>query len=97
MARVWRFRRTSIQLTLPYARMAWALARNRPDLYVTPAAISLLNADGRAVGIVRIAWQNPRPSVATVWKIEWDPAYVGESALWDLLEQLLGLPLERAA
>jgi hypothetical protein len=77
--------------------MACSLARRRPDLYVTRSAIMLLADDGEVAGVARIAWRSPRPSLATVWKIEWDPAYVEESAVWDVLEELLGLPITQRA
>jgi RimJ/RimL family protein N-acetyltransferase len=95
--RVWRFRRTSVTISAPYASAAWAQARYRPELYVTPAAVTLLAEDGEAVGVIRIAWRRPHPNLATVWKIEWDPAYIGESVMWDLLEELLGVAIEQRA
>lgn len=95
--RIWRFRRTSVTLTETHAQVVWATAMLHWDLSVTHSSISLHDEDGEVVGVLRVAWKNPRPGLATVWKIEWDPAYIDESPMWELLEELVGVPIERRA
>jgi hypothetical protein len=95
--RIWRFRRTSVTLAVDYAATVWTWAGARPELRVTHSAIQLLAEDGAVVGVFRIAWRTPRPNLATIWKVEWDPEYVGESLMWDLLEELIGITIDQRA
>ena len=97
MERVWRFRRTTVAMAASHASLVWAEARRRPELYVTRSAVMLLADDGEAVGVIRLAWRRPQPNLATVWKIEWDPAYLSESVVCDLLEELVGVPIAQRA
>jgi hypothetical protein len=95
--RIWRFRRTSVTLEAAYAATVWARAGWHPELRVTRSAIMLLAEDGAVAGVLRVAWNSPRSSLATIWKVEWDPEYVAESLMWDLLEELVGVPIEQRA
>jgi hypothetical protein len=95
--RLWRFRRTSVTLAAAYAATVWAWAGRHPELRVTRSAIMLVAEDGAVAGVFRVAWRSPRPNLATIWKVEWDPDYVDESFMWDALEELVGTPIEQRA
>jgi hypothetical protein len=95
--RLWRFRRTSVTLAAEYAATVWTRAWWHRELRVTRSAIKLLAEDGAVAGVFRVAWRSPRPNLATIWKIEWDPDYVAESLMWDVLEELVRVPIEQRA
>lgn len=52
---------------------------------------------GEPVGCFYVRWHDPLESLATLWKIEWDPEQGGsEAEVWTALELLSGGAVRRS-
>lgn len=54
------------------------------------------NDAGEPIGCFYVKWHTPVDRLATIWKVEWDPAEGGsEEEVWRAVEVLAGGPVPR--